>query len=212
MAAIPTASVTAEAARVAAAGAAAPAATATATAASVADGADEALVGVGDGTGSTTVHRTGAAPDRAANLPLLALGALVVACVLAVAGVRFTGVGALRTVDAPAVQVREFRFEDRPDGSIVVLDASGTQLVDTVAPESNGFLRGTMRGLARERKRAGVDASVPFRMIGRADGRLTLEDPGTGRRVDLGSFGPTNAAVFAQLMTRAPARADVSSH
>jgi hypothetical protein len=42
-------------------------------------------------------------------------------------------------------------------------------------------------------------------MIGRADGKLTLEDPGTGRRVDLGSFGPTNAAVFAQIMA-SPAR------
>jgi len=29
---------------------------------------------------------------------------------------------------------------------------------------------------------------------------LTLVDPGTGRRVDLESFGPTNAAVFARLM------------
>jgi hypothetical protein len=37
-------------------------------------------------------------------------------------------------------------------------------------------------------------------MIGRADGKLTLEDPGTGRRVDLGSFGPTNAAAFSQIM------------
>ena len=41
---------------------------------------------------------------------------------------------------------------------------------------------------------------VAFRMTGRADGKLTLEDPATGRRVDLGSFGPTNAAVFAGLM------------
>ncbi len=80
---------------------------------------------------------------------------------------------------------------------------SGSGCVDTVAPGTNGFLRGTMRGLARERKRQGVGPELPFRMIGRADGKLTLEDPGTGRRVDLGSFGPTNAAVFAQLMATA---------
>ena len=65
---------------------------------------------------------------------------------------------------------------------------------------ANGFLRGTLRGLARERKRQGVGAEQPFRLIGRADGRLTLEDPATGRRVDLESFGPTNAAVFAQML------------
>ena len=42
--------------------------------------------------------------------------------------------------------------------------------------------------------------SSRFGLIGRADGRLTLEDPATGRRVDLESFGPTNAAVFAQIL------------
>ena len=133
--------------------------------------------------------------------PLIAVGGLVIASLLAVTAVRFTGLGVVKAADAQAVAVREFRFEDRPDGSIVVLDASGKQLVDTVAPGTNGFLRGTMRGLARERKRQGVSAELPFRMVGHADGRLILEDPGTGRRVDLGSFGPTNAAAFAQLMT-----------
>jgi len=132
--------------------------------------------------------------------PLIAVGGLVVASLLAVSAVRFTGVGAMHVADAPVVEVREFRFEDRPDGSIAVLDASGRQLVETVAPGSNGFLRGTMRGLARERKRGDVSPELPFRMVGHADGKLTLEDPGTGRRVDLGSFGPTNAAVFAQIM------------
>lgn len=132
--------------------------------------------------------------------PLVAVGSLLLATLLTVAFVRFTGVGAVKTLDAPAVQVREFRFEDRPDGSIVVLDAAGQRLIETVAPGSNGFLRGTMRGLARERKRQGISPQLPFRMTGRADGRLTLDDPGTGRRVDIGSFGPTNAAAFAQIM------------
>jgi hypothetical protein len=36
-------------------------------------------------------------------------------------------------------------------------------------------------------------------LIGRTDGRLTLQDPSTGQRIDLESFGPTNAAVFASL-------------
>ena len=139
-------------------------------------------------------------PIRFPRAPLFALGALLLATVVGVAAVRLTGVGIVRVPDAAAVTVREFRFEDRPDGSIVVLDASGRQLVDTVAPGTNGFLRGTMRGLARERMRQGVSRDLPFRMVGHSDGRLTLEDPGTGRRVDLGSFGPTNAAVFAQIM------------
>ncbi len=137
--------------------------------------------------------------------PLVAIAALVIGSVIAVAAVRLTGIGATHVVDAPTVAVREFRFEDRPDGSIAVLDAHDGRLVESVAPGTNGFLRGTMRGLARERHRRNIGPEVPFRMVGRADGKLTLEDPTTGRRVDLGSFGPTNAAVFARLLTEAPA-------
>jgi putative photosynthetic complex assembly protein len=135
--------------------------------------------------------------------PLYAAAALVLVMLLTVTFVRVTGVGVVHVADAPAVEVREFRFEDRPDGSIVVLNLRN-QVVETVAPGSNGFLRGTMRGLVRERKRQGIGPEIPFRMIGHADGRLTLEDPGTGRRVDLGSFGPTNSAVFARLMDPPP--------
>ena len=149
---------------------------------------------------NAAMNTTAMAPIRFPRAPLFVLGALVLASVATVAAVRLTGVGVVHVPDAPPVAVREFRFEDRPDGSIVVLDSTGRRLVDTVAPGTNGFLRGTMRGLARERMRQGVSHELPFRMVGRADGRLTLEDPGTGRRVDLGSFGPTNAAAFAQIM------------
>jgi putative photosynthetic complex assembly protein len=152
-----------------------------------------------------TERRTAPPPMRFPRAPLFALGAMALSSVVTVAVVRLTGIGAMREADAAPVATREFRFEDRPDGSIVVLDAAGTRVVDTVAPGTNGFLRGTMRGLARERMRQGVSPALPFTMVGRADGKLTLEDPGTGRRVDLGSFGPTNAAVFAHIMA-SPAR------
>lgn len=131
---------------------------------------------------------------------IMAAGALVILALAAVAFVRMSGVGAVHVPDAQAVTVREFLFQDRSDGSIAILDARSRQVVDTVAPATNGFLRGTMRGLARERKRQGVGPEVAFQLVGRADGRLTLLDPSTQRRVDLESFGPTNAEVFARLM------------
>ena len=46
--------------------------------------------------------------------------------------------------------------------------------------------------------------SQPFKLIARTDGRLTLFDPVTGQRIDLESFGPTNAAVFAPFLTMQP--------
>ena len=40
----------------------------------------------------------------------------------------------------------------------------------------------------------------PFRLTRWSDGRLSLDDPATGRRIELDAFGPTNTAVFAHLM------------
>lgn len=133
--------------------------------------------------------------------PLIAAAALAVASLALVAFVRLTGVGVAHYPDAVAVDVRELRFEDRADGGIRVVDAVNGAEVD-VLTGPNGFVRGTLRGFARDRKRQGVGPEVPLRLIRRADGRLTLEDPATGRRVDLESFGPTNAAAFAHLMSR----------
>ncbi|RZJ85185.1 MAG: photosynthetic complex assembly protein PuhC, partial [Massilia sp.] len=109
------------------------------------------------------------------------------------------------------LSTRQLRFEDRDDGSIAVLDAKGGALLYTVAPGTNGFLRSTMRGLVRERKREGQGPELPFELLGRTDGRLTLLDPATGRRIDLESFGTTNSAVFARLLPT-PQGADHVAH
>ena len=58
--------------------------------------------------------------------------------------------------------------------------------------------------MARERRKQGLGAEPAFELVARADGRLTLLDPSTGERVDLESFGPTNAATFARLLTVQP--------
>jgi len=130
---------------------------------------------------------------------------LIPRALLALAGasaVRLSGVD-IHAPDAPAVMTRELRFEDRPDGSIAVIDAKQQQVISTITGQS-GFVRGTLRGLARERKRSGLGAEQAFELIGRADGRLTLHDPATGRIVDLESFGPTNASEFVRLLDVQP--------
>ena len=131
---------------------------------------------------------------------LMALGALALATLVAAGVARLTGIGTATRVDAPTVATLELRFEDRDDGSIAILDARAGRTIASVAPGTNGFLRSSVRGLVRERKRQSVGAETPFKLLARADGRLTLEDPTTNRRIDLESFGSTNAAVFAQLL------------
>ena len=145
---------------------------------------------------STDTHSTPSAPTL--RNPLMAAAALVLAALVGTSIVRLSGVN-ITAPDAAAVSTRELRFEDRSDGSIAVFDACSKQLVETIRGEA-GFVRGTLRGLARERRRSGIGAEPPFELIGRADGRLTLIDPSTGRRVDLESFGPTNSAEFARLL------------
>ena len=137
-----------------------------------------------------------------ARWPIRAACGLVLASIAAVSAVRLSG-APISVPDAPAVATRDLRFIDRPDGRIAVVDDSDSRVVDSVVGES-GFVRGTLRGLARERKRRGIGAEQPFTLVAHTDGRLTLMDKATGRRVDLESFGPTNAGQFARLLSAAP--------
>jgi len=140
-------------------------------------------------------------------VPLTAMAALVLSCLIGVSAVRLSGLSAVQQADAATLSMRQLRFEDRDDGGIAVLDAGNGALLTLVAPGTNGFLRSTVRGLVRERKRQHVGPELPFELLGRVDGRLTLVDPGTHRRIDLESFGPTNSAVFARLLPQ-PSGAD----
>ena len=142
------------------------------------------------------------APDTMPRGPLLAVGALLLIVLVGVASVRLSGVP-IRAPDAEAVVTRSLRFEDRPDGSVAVLDAKSGQQIDAIQGEA-GFLRGALRAMARERRKQGLGSAPAFELIARADGRLTLNDPATGERIDLESFGPTNAAAFARLLTVPP--------
>lgn len=138
--------------------------------------------------------------QRLAPLPLLAMVVLVLCALAATAAVRLTGIDIRQQADAAPVSQRALRFSDVDDGSLQVIDDRSGQVLDTVVAGSGGFIRSTMRGLVRERKRQGIGPEMPFELIARSDGRLTLIDPATQRRVDLESFGPVNAAVFARLL------------
>jgi putative photosynthetic complex assembly protein len=154
----------------------------------------------------TTLQSTASEPRVIANptstpiLPLVACAVLALSTLVGVTVVRLTGVGSGLSDVAPVVQERALRFQDRVDGGITVLDASNGAVIGDVAPGTNGFLRSAMRGLVRERKREGIGPQLPFELVIRGDQRLTLEDPGTSRRIDLRSFGPTNAGVFEHLL------------
>lgn len=133
--------------------------------------------------------------------PLVAVAALIGFALLAAILGRLTQMGASPAAPPPLLESRQLCFEDRADGTMAIYDVSQNRQVEVLAPGSNGFLKGVLRGFARERKLQKVTADGPLRLARQADGLLTLDDPSTGRQVFLGAFGPTNEAVFARLLT-----------
>lgn len=128
----------------------------------------------------------------------LAGAAIMIAVTVAlVLVVRISGAD-ISSMPPPQVMIeRELTFTDLPDGGVAVYDTQRATPIQVLPPGSNGFLRATMRNLAHERRSNGIGPSAPFKLAASTDGRLILEDPTTGRRIDLEAFGPTNAAVFA---------------
>lgn len=129
---------------------------------------------------------------------LIAMVSLVLVSLAGVSAIRLSGVD-IHAPDAGTVASRSLRFEDLPDGGIKVSDARSGEEVQRVQGEG-GFLRGALRVMSRERRMRQLGPEAPFELLGRADGRLTLLDPATGVRIDLESFGPTNAGAFVGLL------------
>ncbi len=132
--------------------------------------------------------------------PAVGFAAFAIACLLLVGWVRFTSPAATPEVISPSA-IRVLNFIDQADGSISVTNHDTGDVIDNFSGEQ-GFLRGTLRALVRERKLRGLDLSQlqPFELIAHDGGRLTLRDPSTGSSIALESFGPTNTAVFARLL------------
>ncbi len=113
---------------------------------------------------------------------------------------RLTDVGTTRMPAAAIVQQRQVKFEDQRDGGIAVYDTQAQARIALLPPGTNGFLRGVLRGMVRERRSSDIGAQAPFVLTRWADGRLSITDPAIGRQINLEVFGPTNSGVFAQLL------------
>ncbi len=131
---------------------------------------------------------------------LVAAAMLVIGTLVLVVFARLTGYTPAKPPPSRAVQSYLLRFEDGANGSVLVLRADDGRVVDTIAPGTEAFVRSVLRGMARERRVDHVGAQPPFRLTRWADGRLSLDDPTTGRHIDLEVFGPTNAGAFADIL------------
>jgi putative photosynthetic complex assembly protein len=135
---------------------------------------------------------------------LIAIASLIAFTILAVAIARLTGYDPSQAPLSPAVTVRDLRFVEIGQGDLAVYDAATGALLETLPPGEDGFIRGLLRTLARERRMHRVDADGPFRLSLRENGRFTLEDQTTEFFVDLRAFGPTNEAAVGRFLSAPP--------
>ena len=99
---------------------------------------------------------------------------------------------------------RTISFEDVDAGGVLVRDAASGAPIALLGSGEGGFIRSTLRALARERRGWNLGGAQPFRLTAWDDGRFTLHDEATGRTVDLKAFGPTNAEAFGRLLHARP--------
>lgn len=131
------------------------------------------------------------------RMPLIGGGlAIVVALAAAVIGPSSVG-GRVELPPSPLLAERTLQFTNRDDGAVLVTEKGA---VVAVFEGEQGFLRGILRGLNRDRKVHGIDPTEPYRVAAHADGRVIVEDTATHRVVDLEAFGHSNVAVFAGLL------------
>ncbi|SFK66485.1 photosynthetic complex assembly protein PuhC [Methylocapsa palsarum] len=135
--------------------------------------------------------------------PLIGAALLVASSLCLVAFARLTDIGVMHTALERPAAARDLRFEDSPNGAVIVYDASTGLEIDRLEPGSGGFVRGILRSFARGRRAIQQSAGVqaPFRLSLSANGRLAIQDIMTRTIIELDAFGPTNAEAFARFLT-----------
>ena len=96
---------------------------------------------------------------------------------------------------------RTIRFEELASGELAIIDHDSGQQITLLPPGNEGFIRGVLRGIARERMQHSVAMSSPFTLTRWADGQLALDDLATQRRLRLNGFGVDNERAFSRLLT-----------
>lgn len=129
---------------------------------------------------------------------LITVMLMVTATVIGAAWSSYTKGDSLDLPESTVLVARDLVFKDRDDGAVVVSEAGQQVLVFEAG--SGGFIRGTLRALARQRQLGNIGSEEPFRLVHWADGRLSLIDPATKGRIEINAFGRDNLDAFAEIL------------
>tara|TARA_R110002110_G_scaffold43398_2_gene134804 strand:- start:192 stop:668 length:477 start_codon:yes stop_codon:yes gene_type:complete len=149
--------------------------------------------------------------------PTVPRGALIAAATLLLFTLALTGAVRLGLIpqsgdpdglraaqNIAATQQRELRFADRDDGAVVVTDAATGEIVMEIGFGQGGFVRATLRRMAKLRAEKQIGSEPPFRLTRWENGALTLSDPQTGKEAEIQGFGPDHTATFASMLQDRP--------
>jgi putative photosynthetic complex assembly protein len=143
---------------------------------------------------STAIRR----PDPLAR-PAAAFGCLVALAILVAAFGPKAELPDPRE-EALVTASRELGFYDEAGGAVTVIDRATGAEIASLGVGEGGFVRSTMRSLARERTERRIPRDPPFLLERLSDGTLLLGDPQTGTSIRLTAFGAANAASFAAFL------------
>ena len=124
-------------------------------------------------------------------------GVLVLLTVLGAGWSSWNGPPSIMDPGTAVLEIRELQFVD-DDGAVIVQE--GDEVIAVLASGEGQFVRGVVRALARHRMLSDAGREVPFELVHRADGRLSLEDPVTGESIVINAFGSENLQAFARLL------------
>jgi putative photosynthetic complex assembly protein len=135
------------------------------------------------------------------NLPKSVQAAVVCSLISLIGflGSRYFEETTLLESNIPPVATKVLKFEDQQDGGVRVIDFTNNQTIHVINGEA-GFVRGVLRTVARERKMRGKGPEDPIILTAYKDGRIVLKDPITDTKIEIESFGKTNAEAFNVLL------------
>ncbi|MTH98791.1 photosynthetic complex assembly protein PuhC [Roseibium sp. RKSG952] len=139
-------------------------------------------------------------PIRFPVIPLYAAFGLIGLAVLATVFGTLTDIGTVRDTFGQPTAIRDIVITGKVSEPVLVHDARTGDLIRTFAVEDGGFVRGSLRALARLRLVEQAAADAPYRLIRWENGIISLSDTISGERIYLNAFGPDNAAAFAALL------------
>lgn len=143
------------------------------------------------------------------KVPLMLMGGIVAISLALTASVSL-GIFERQSVPAearaaagvkPAYQ-RTLRFFDEADGTVRVEDGATAEVLGRFGPGEGGFIRASVRSLVHQRRIRGHGPKVAFELIEWDNAGITLNDPVTGKSIEVSAFGPDNRAIFANMLDR----------